>query len=144
MNHGQIGDRKEVSFNSPDDPITQLLKSRGTLKFAMDEGVENGEDVLAVGKDPLHRGAIPRVLHGLAPPAFQDLGRDVDILAQLLKWITSQKETIEKCRLVLRLGQIRITAYSHVLTSTSQQPCWLWPYARNGYQPGKRETESLY
>ena len=77
------------------------------------QGIENGEDVLAVGEDAGHHSLIPGVAQGEALPAFQDFGRDVNISAQFFHRVSAQEEAVEKRRLVLWFRQVVIHQLRH-------------------------------
>jgi hypothetical protein len=87
----------------------------GDGHFPKDEGVKNGQDVLAVSEHVFQHAVIHGIVLRQALPAFQHVGRDIDILAQFLQRVPPQEEAVEKCRFVLRLSEIEIRS-SHTLS----------------------------
>src|SRR6266567_8306151 len=87
--------------------MTQSLDSGGGVHFLEDQGIKDGEDVLAVSEDSLDGGMVPGVTKGEAFPALEHLRRDVDVPPELFERVAAQKKPVEKRRLVPGLGQAR-------------------------------------
>src|SRR5246127_254611 len=76
------------------------------LYFGADQGVEDGEDVPAVFEHA--RENIPKLgfALGFAMPLGQNSGRNLDVLAQFVRGMPAQEQSVEKCRFPLRILQI--------------------------------------
>src|ERR671931_136707 len=89
-------------------PVIRSLNSGRTVAhFLEDKGIEDGEDVLAVGDNSLDVGMVPGVANGEAFPTLQDLRGNVNVPPELFDWVTAQKKPVEKRRLIAGLGQAR-------------------------------------
>src|SRR5439155_24849549 len=77
-----------------------LLNAGGTVHLLEDQGIKDGEDVLAVGEDALDGGMVPGVTKRQALPALEHLRRDVNIPPELFERVAAQKKPVEKRRLV--------------------------------------------
>ena len=76
------------------------------LYFGADQGVENSEDVPPVFEHPGENIAQLGFAFGFAMPFGQDRGRNLDVLAQFVRGMPTQEQTVEKCRFPLRILQI--------------------------------------
>ena len=76
------------------------------LAVPANERVEDGEDMAPVFKHAGKNVAQPRLALGFAVPLGKNRGRDLDVLAQFVRGMPPQEQTVEKCRLALRILQI--------------------------------------
>jgi len=91
-----------------------LLQSWWDEHFAEDEGIENCQDVLAIGEHPLHHAVIHGIVLCQTLPALQHVRRDVDILPQFLQRVPAQKQAVEERGFLLRFGELE-THSGHTL-----------------------------
>ena len=96
-----------------------LLRSWVDEHFAEDEGVENGQDVLAVGEHPLQHAVVHGIVLRQTLPALQHVRGDVDILPQFLQRVPAQKEAVEECCFLLRFGELEIAQLPYAQESKS-------------------------
>jgi len=86
--------------------VNQKLLDALFLGVPSYEGVKDGEDVTAVFDHAVEDVAKFRVALGVAVPLQQNGGRHLDIAAQLLWGMTSQKQAIEESRFPLRKREV--------------------------------------
>ena len=93
-----------------------LLRLRWDEHFAEHQGIEDGQDMFAIGQHPVDHAMVHRVALRQALPAFENVGGNVDILAQLLQRVAAQKQAVEEGRFVLRFGKLEIRS-AHILNT---------------------------
>ena len=76
------------------------------LYFGADQGVEDGEDVPAVFEHARENITKLGFALGFAMPLGQNSGRNLDVLAQFVRGMPAQEQSVEKCRFPLRILQI--------------------------------------
>src|SRR5258707_6826292 len=76
------------------------------LYFGPNQGVEDGEDVPAVFEHEGKNITKLRFELGLAMPLRQNGRRNLDVLAQFVRGMPPQEQSVEKCRFPLRILQI--------------------------------------
>jgi hypothetical protein len=91
----------------------------GDGHFTEDEGIENRQDVPAVGEHAFEHTVIEGIALGQALPALQDTRWDVNVLAQLLERMAAHKEGVKERRFVLGFRQIEVRS-GHMLGNPKQ------------------------
>ena len=76
------------------------------LYFGANQRVEDGEDVPAVFEHARENITKLGFALGFAMPLGQNSGRNLDILAQFVRGMPPQEQSVEKCRFPLRILQI--------------------------------------
>ena len=67
------------------------------LYFGANQGVEDGEDVPAVFEHARENITKLRFALGFAMPLGQNSGRNLDVLAQFVRGMPPQEQSVEKC-----------------------------------------------
>ena len=71
--------------------MKKLLKLVGRSHLAEDQGIEDGENVAAIGEHAFHHAVVHRIAVGEALPALHHMTWHIDIRAQLLQRVAPQK-----------------------------------------------------
>jgi hypothetical protein len=76
------------------------------LHFRADEGIKDGQDVPAIFEHAGENVSELWLALGLSMPFGKNCRRNLNVLAQLLRGMPSQEQTVEKCRFPLRILEI--------------------------------------
>jgi hypothetical protein len=77
------------------------------LRFATDQGVENGQHVAPVFHHPRKDAAELRFALGIFVPFGQNCGRNFDVATQLFRGMPAKEQTVEERGFALRKCEIR-------------------------------------